>query len=206
MNILAHRGLWKKEEEKNTIEAIKKSIELGFGIEIDVRDYQGEIIIYHDIPPKNLNPLYLKDILPLLKKKNLPIAINIKADGLRDSLLEILYGYNNYFTFDMSLPELKKYQETDIITFSGSSDILPSPPLLEKSSGIWLDCFFSHWYKEDIIRNHLEKGKKVCLVSCELHGRDYKIFWEWLKETTLGENPNLFICTDLPREAKAFFY
>mgnify|MGYP006075220631 CR=1 FL=1 len=39
--------------EKNMVVAFQRSLELGFGIETDLRDYNGEIVISHDIADKN---------------------------------------------------------------------------------------------------------------------------------------------------------
>ena len=61
LKILAHRGLWTIENEKNTIEALRNALEEGFGIETDIRDCCGEIVISHN-PPKGNEPR-LVDIL-----------------------------------------------------------------------------------------------------------------------------------------------
>ena len=50
MKILSHRGYWKTAEEKNTATAMHRSFSLGFGTETDVRDYNGKLVISHDIP------------------------------------------------------------------------------------------------------------------------------------------------------------
>ncbi len=36
MLILAHRGIWKDEREKNTLPALKRALSEGFGIETEV--------------------------------------------------------------------------------------------------------------------------------------------------------------------------
>ena len=53
LEILAHRGYWKLEKEKNTLYAFEKAFDKYFGIETDLRDAQGEIVISHDIPLGN---------------------------------------------------------------------------------------------------------------------------------------------------------
>ena len=60
-NILAHRGLWFCEEEKNSSNALFKALDLGFGIETDVRDLCGELIISHDPPMLNRICTQLQD-------------------------------------------------------------------------------------------------------------------------------------------------
>ena len=50
VEILAHRGFWKKESEKNTQIAFERAFDKGFGIETDLRDIKGEIVISHNMP------------------------------------------------------------------------------------------------------------------------------------------------------------
>ena len=77
IEILAHRGCWGNEEEKNTLNAFKKAFELGFGVETDLRDICGKIVISHDMPKGN--ELSFEDLLIEMNGRNLPLALNIKA-------------------------------------------------------------------------------------------------------------------------------
>lgn len=52
------------------------------------------------------------------------------------------------------------------------------------------------------VENILKDGKIACVVSPELHGRDYSDVWNQLKYIN---NPNLYLCTDYPDEAQKFF-
>ena len=49
MRILAHRGYWNNEAEKNTLLALKAALEKGYGFESDVRDYLGRLVVSHNI-------------------------------------------------------------------------------------------------------------------------------------------------------------
>ena len=49
MDILAHRGVWRISEERNSMSSIRAALDAGFGIETDVRDYKGNLVISHDI-------------------------------------------------------------------------------------------------------------------------------------------------------------
>ena len=53
MNIIAHRGFWRKEKEMNTSIAFSRAISSNYGIETDVRDCCGELVISHDVPIGN---------------------------------------------------------------------------------------------------------------------------------------------------------
>ena len=47
-SILAHRGLWQNVAAKNSISSIKLALVNGFGLETDIRDLDGELVISHD--------------------------------------------------------------------------------------------------------------------------------------------------------------
>lgn len=198
--ILAHRGYWLKEEEKNTKISFERAFDNGFGIETDLRDIKGEIVISHNMPVGN--EMTFEELLQLLNGRNLSLALNIKADGQAEEIKRLLQKYNhtNYFTFDMSIPEMVVQHKVGLKVFTGQSDIVPEPILFEQAQGIWLDCFNSDWFGEKEINEILNKNKKVCIVSPDLHKRDYKSVWEKYKNIS-----GIMLCTDYPREAKKFF-
>ena len=85
--IIAHRGFWYPEEGlvpliPNSIEAISRSSEYQFGIEIDLRDVDQDIVIEHDSFSKST--LRLSQILDI-KFESL-VCLNVKADGLAPRL------------------------------------------------------------------------------------------------------------------------
>ena len=198
--ILAHRGYWKKEEEKNTKEAFKRAFDCGFGVETDLRDIKGEIVISHDMPKGN--EMTFEDVLVLLGGRNLPLALNIKADGMAFKIKKLLEKYNhtNYFTFDMSIPEMVVQHKMGLNVFTGISDIVPNPIMYKEAQGVWLDCFYSDWFSKKEIKEILDAGKKVCIVSPDLHKREYKNVWEKYKDVK-----GIMLCTDFPDEAKEYF-
>ena len=103
MKIISHRGFWIEQNEKNTKIAFQRSFSNGFGIETDVRDYCGDLVISHDIPisPK----ITFDDFVSFIEDKNQTLAINIKSDGLVKMLVEkvIKYELKDVFVFDMSV-------------------------------------------------------------------------------------------------------
>lgn len=198
--IIAHRGWWKKEEEKNTKIAFEKAFDNCFGIETDLRDIKGEIVISHNMPTGN--EISFEEVLKLLDGRDLPLALNIKADGMADEIKRLLEKYNikNYFTFDMSIPEMVYQSKTGLNFFTGISDIVPNPILFDKAGGVWLDSFNSDWFDEREIYKILEKNKTVCIVSPDLHKREYKTVWAKYKNIR-----GIMLCTDYPMEAKEYF-
>ena len=200
MIIVAHRGYWLNEHEKNTKEAFARAFDNEFGIETDLRDICGKIVISHDMPKGD--EITFEEVLELMNGRNLPLALNIKADGQAKEIKRLLEKYNhtNYFTFDMSIPEMVVQHKLGLKFYTGLSDIINSPIMFKEAHGIWLDCFKSDWFCEKDILDLLNKNKEVCIVSPDLHKREYKSVWQKYKNVY-----NAMLCTDYPIEAKEYF-
>ena len=194
--------------EKNTLTAFRQSFALGYGTETDFRDFDGNLVIEHDLPSEN--SLKAELFFELLKKENpdLTIAINIKSDGLQNLIKNSIQKYNikNYFLFDMSVPDAIVSIKNGLRVFTRQSDVEEVPAFYSEASGIWLDSFFDDkWLKVDQIKTHLQARKAVCIVSPELHQRNHLPFWELIKRENLGGQDDLIICTDYPEEACSYF-
>ncbi|HIP12819.1 MAG TPA: hypothetical protein EYG73_08900, partial [Arcobacter sp.] len=139
MIILSHRGYWKNNTEKNLPISFKRSFSNNFGTETDIRDYKGELVISHDIADEN--NITVQDFFNIYNKYNrtLPLALNIKSDGLQKKLKELIDEYNikNYFVFDMSVPDGLQYLKQDVKSFTRESEHLLS---YKKWS--------NHWYSQ----------------------------------------------------------
>ena len=205
MIILSHRGLWNSVEEKNKKSSFIRSFDLGIGTETDLRDSSGKILISHDMPKGD--EITFEELLEIMNGRNLPLALNIKADCLADEIKRLLEKYNhtNYFTFDMSIPDMVYQLKKNIKVFTGLSDILKEPVLLESCTGIWLDCFNSDWYNFDLIDSYIEQGKIVCVVSSDLHNREVNYQWSIIKKSKYINSNKLMLCTDKALEAIDYF-
>ncbi|MBN2719115.1 MAG: hypothetical protein JXX14_24920 [Deltaproteobacteria bacterium] len=214
LKIIAHRGLWAHPCNKNSEDALGRAFKNGFGVETDIRDLNGTLVISHD-PPTG-NPFLFEAFLQLYicncketsyTPNEMPLALNIKSDGLAQMVRDALkkHKIHNYFVFDMSVPDLLIMQQEQLVTFTRLSEYEPVPSLYENAAGVWLDCFNKEWYDMQTIQTHLDAGKQVCIVSPELHKRQHMKLWKNIKESTLYLNTNLLLCTDLPLEAQNFF-
>ena len=207
MEIISHRGYWKLKTEQNKKPAFIRSFENGFGVETDIRDYKGKLVVSHDMP--NSEAMSLDVFFELYNFANIsvPLALNIKADGLQNELMKSIKKnkIENYFLFDMSLPDLKLYVEKGFRTFLRLSEYETDLPFYDLSSGIWLDAFNNIWYSSTVIERHLNSGKTVCIVSAELHKRNYLIHWKLLIESGIYKMKNVILCTDFPILAKEYF-
>ena len=215
INILAHRGNWNVEITKNSLKALNLSVQNGFGIETDLRDHNGKIVISHDMP--NDSNILFEDFLAdykvklLDQNKEVYLALNIKSDGLYIELKKLLNNFKvtKYFVFDMSIPDTFGYLTEEIDFFLRHSDFEEPHKNFKKYSGIWVDCFEREWFTPEDIKAYTNSNKKVCFVSPELHNRPYKKCWNMIKcylETLdSADTKNIMICTDKPFEAKDFF-
>lgn len=201
MRIISHRGYWREPSEKNSRTAFARTLEAGFGTETDVRDLVGQLVVAHD-PPSGREMAWC-ELVAMFEGKGLPLAVNVKADGLAP-LLRRAFGESAtpWFAFDMSGPETVRYAREGLPYYTRHSDVEPQPILYAEAAGVWLDSFTDdQWIRTDVICRHLDAGKAVCVVSSELHGREPARLWERLAE--LKDAAEVTLCTDRPEDAKA---
>ena len=205
MKILSHRGYWKTVKEKNTPAAFQRSFSMEFGTETDIRDFNQKLVISHDIATGM--EMDLDSLLKLADSSKLPLtlALNIKADGLAPVLHQTLKNYPGLdcFVFDMSIPDMRGYFNYGIPVFTRMSEIEQTPAWINRAEGVWLDSFESEWFDASVIQNLLQQDKRVCIVSPELHQRNYLPLWESIKH--LSNEPHLMLCTDNPEQASQYF-
>ena len=206
MKIIAHRGLWFKSEEKNTLVAFERALQNGFGIETDFRDRNGELVISHD--PATAGSIDSNAFFDLCNQypNTDPHAINIKSDGLQKLLAPhlLVWSPERYFVFDMSVPDSLGYLKQNINTFTRVSEYESYQDFGGKTTGVWLDGFDGEWFGAEQITQYLALGNSVAIVSPELHGRDHESLWARIKSLYTPNMP-LMLCTDLPLEAKKYF-
>lgn len=213
MHILSHRGWWHSPAEKNTFEALRRALSAGFGLETDVRDFGGRLVISHDPPEADV--LGLEELLDVCAELPVPppLALNIKADGLQPLLVSALDRCQtaSHFVFDMSLPELLRYRALGVPYFTRLSDHEPVPLALDGAAGVWVDGFEQDWSDWGLLEQLLatDASRKLALVSPELHRRDKAAFWtalqSWLRTLPAGQRQRVMLCTDHPGEARDYF-
>lgn len=209
MQIISHRGHWTDPSEKNSLAAFERALARGFGIETDIRDLGRELVVSHD-PPDD-GAVRAADFFALYRRMNKPqlrLALNIKADGLQAMLQAMLadHGVENCFVFDMSVPDTLHYARAGIPLYARQSDIEPAPSCYDGAAGVWLDELDRHWISEEVIRAHLARGKQVCIVSPELHGRAHLPVWkEYRSYRAILDGQDWALCTDFPDQAREFF-
>lgn len=171
-----------------------------------MRDYNGKIVISHDLAP--CTALHFNELLALHQNFKLPLALNIKADGLQKILKNSLSQFKtqNYFAFDMSVPDMLGFERENIYFYTRQSDLEKTPVLYKQACGVWLDEFREHFIDERVILKHLNAGKSICIVSPELHKRAYQKEWSEYKSIVKKlKSDKIALCTDLPQLAREFF-
>lgn len=173
-----------------------------FGVEIDLRDEAGEIILQHDpFLPKNVLTSDL--FVDFLKKYNHgTLILNIKSERIEHKVLDQLKAFNitDYFFLDSSFPMIYLMsnlgENNFALRYSECEGIDTIRSMKGKVNWVWVDCFSKLPINKIIYDEIKGMGYKVCLVSPELQGRPediepYKVY--------LNDNDILFdaICTKI---------
>jgi glycerophosphoryl diester phosphodiesterase len=204
MKILAHRGFWREPSEKNTFTAFERAWASGFGIETDLRDLNGTIVVSHDPPCEGVATF--ESLLKAHTGRG-PLALNIKADGLQASVAQSLakFGVSHFFVFDMSVPDSLSYFNAGMPVFARLSEFEAETPLVARATGIWLDAFEREWWTADTVRELCASRKAVAVVSPELHRRPHMDSWQVLRSLAPDVREQVLLCTDFPADAEKFF-
>ena len=209
--ILAHRGLWQAKKDANSHEALQAALEAGFGIETDLRvTPKGSVVLSHDPIAQDYEKLptieWLLETHRLISPSSV-LALNIKSDGLHGLIMDSLshLSQEQYFLFDMSVPDLLHGLDTGLCQFSRASTYEDPKPFASITSGVWVDCFTDVYPAiHDLIALYADFGR-LAIVSPDLHGRDHLAFWDMLRVSGLPNDSSVMICTDYPKQASSFF-
>ena len=206
MEILAHRGFWDHPHERNTMLAFCRAWEHGFGIETDVRDQDGELVISHSIPSGRKTTFRSFARQYAIDGNNTTLALNIKADGLQDLLREILLecSIDRYFLFDMAVPDAVISLGHQLKCFTRLSEYEPQAAFAKEAHGVWIDCFEGPWLGPEEFNEVGQQFSHIALVSPEIHGRSPDELWPWLRQS-ISNDLSVYLCTDQPHESKDFF-
>lgn len=192
--VIAHRGVWEDPSEKNSQQALEKAFEYGMGVETDFRDFQGDLVLSHDI--------FVEDNFIPFAGFNLTrrYAINLKADGLLELIspnIEEIKSSGS-FVFDGSIPEMVRYRDSGIPHALRLSEYETELPW--RSDYLWIDCFESDWWRSDTKINALFETHHLVFVSPELHRRDHRSAFETFVKFRRQFGENFSVCTDFPSE------
>jgi len=147
------------------------------GIEFDIRDTGGEIIVQHD---PFLDGQLFTEFLKFCPSNKFYI-VNIKSEGIEQRAIADLkaQGITQFFLLDCSIPmmiKLGKMGERRLaVRFSEYESLSTVEAMAPFVTWVWVDVFTQMpltSFLETSIRN---LGLKVCLVSPELQGQQEKL-------------------------------
>jgi len=162
MNIILHRV--------NTIEMLKKT-PTNLGVEIDIRSNGNILYLHHD-------PFIEGDLLDewISHFKHGTIILNVKEEGLEDSIIHLMRKYNidDYFFLDQSFPFLRKTSKQGerrcAVRVSEYENIQTPLSLNGIVDWVWVDCFTKFPLDLNAFKMLKSAGYKLCFVSPELQG------------------------------------
>lgn len=204
-HLVAHRGRWTTTSAANSRVALASALKGGFGLETDLRDYKGHLVISHD-PLRTIGgaltgEAFVSIFCQLGGAEVGPVALNIKSDGLVPLLLDWVGALpdDKFFFFDMSVPETLAYAKAGLPVALRVSEFEPVNTRLVKQFSIgkrwWLDSFRSDWWLNDDSIEVLCLEGELHIVSPEIHGRDPRAVWEWFG-SMLQSGASVYLCTD----------
>jgi hypothetical protein len=181
------------EHRVNTLEHLRR-VPPERGIEVDIRDYDGELRLAHD-------PLQsgerLEDLLAAYRHR---LAIfNVKCDGLQEGVMRLAekHGVADYFLLDLANPTLvtlaRRGERRLAVRFSEFEPLEFALAFAGLAEWVWVDCF-TRLPLDAATYRQLRRHFKICLVSPELqrHPR------EWIGgfREQLRDMPVDAVCTD----------
>ena len=167
----------------NTLKELKK-IPPKYGVEIDVREYRGRLILQHE-------PFVAGEKLEVFLKKfnHKFIIFNVKSERIEFKILHYVkkYKLKKYFFLDSSFPMIKNLinlKEKNIACrVSDEEDIKTALNLKQKVIWIWFETQFPFKKSYPILKKLKKNNFKICIVSPDLHKKKIKF----------NKNENLFL-------------
>ncbi len=161
----------------NSIELLDE-LDPNIGVEIDVRDYNGELVLGHD--PLLIKYQFLESYLKVLNGRS--VIANIKSERVEKPFLSLLRKYSpdsEYFFLDSSFSMI--VNNGRYLNFASRlseyESIQTSINLIENSliNWIWVDTFTKFPIKKNEVEIFNDLNVKKCLTSPDLLGRNYDI-------------------------------
>jgi hypothetical protein len=152
------------------------------GIEFDIRDTGGEIVVQHD---PFLGGQLFTDFLKFCPSNKFYI-VNVKSEGIERRAITDLeaHGITQFFLLDCSIPMMirlgKEGERRLAVRFSEYESLATVEAMAPFVSWVWVDVFTQLPLTNFVEKFIRQRGLKLCLVSPELQGQqeklvDYKI-------------------------------
>lgn len=181
------------EHRVNTLEHLHR-VPPARGIEVDVRDYEGELRLVHD--PLSTGER-LEDLLAAYQHALL--IFNTKCDGLVQPIMDLAAKYNiaDYFFLDLANPTLinlvRGGEHRVAVRYSEFEPLEFALAFAGQAAWVWVDCF-THLPLDSETYRRLHEQFKICLVSPELQQYPRQMIRSFREQ--LREMPPDAVCSD----------
>ena len=207
MDIILHRV--------NSIKDLERAN--NYGIEVDVRYHDNELILSHDPFHNSKDVDKLENVVEkYINKNNGIIILNVKTEGIEERCIELMnkFNYSNWFFLDISMPYFIKYSNISnnsiiknftpnnlAVRFSEFEPIEYALSFKDKVRWVWIDCFKNLPLNIECYEKLKLANFKLCLVAPELQKHDVertKEFQDIIKKNNFiidavcTKNPNLW--------------
>lgn len=222
IEILAHRANVEgpKPPLENTLAATRRALELGFGIETDLRrDTRGRFYIAHDPQPWTEKNDFKQFAALFREFSDCVIAMNVKELGYEAELIALqksgdLGKKAFYFDFELLEPKTPGQAQQRIQDLPGGKQTALASRLSDRGEPmaqclaipaqiVWADEFDSLWLERGAVEKIHAAGRKFYAISPELHGfseAERLQRWRQFKEWGIDG-----LCTDYALSAQQFF-
>ena len=149
------------------------------GIEFDIRDSAGELIVVHDAFMTDYYQTF-SEFLTFCRPDKFYI-VNVKAEGIEQRAIHMLEaaGIRNFFLLDVGIPAMMRLHKTGETRFAiRYSEVEPMEnvdALKHIGTWVWVDCFTKYSLTREVAQTFKSWGLKICLVSPDLQGRPDEI-------------------------------
>lgn len=222
IDLLAHRANvdGPVPASENSVAATRRALELGFGIETDLRrDKEQRLYIAHDPQPWSEQNNFIKFAALFRSFPDRTIAMNVKELGYEADLISLqasgdLGNKSFYFDFELLEPTSPGRSQKLIQTLPGGGKASLASRLSDRGEPleqclsipadiVWADEFDSLWLAGEQVEQIHSARRKFYAISPELHGFDETTRlkrWRDFKEWGIDG-----LCTDYALSAREFF-
>lgn len=191
----------------NTVKDLK-TVPLSYGIEIDVRYHENELVLHHDpFNHHNGKAETLENLLDSWQNHG-PIILNLKTEGIEEQCIHLMakFKIKEWFFLDMSMPFIVKYsfhkniknfnRNNLAVRFSEFEPLEYAIAFQDRVAWIWVDCF-NNFALDNLSYQKIKNANfKICLVSPELQGHSLGRIKEF--KDIIGSMTIDAICTKRP--------
>ena len=221
-SILAHRANLSGPDptSENSPDATQRALELGFGLETDLRrDPHNRFYIAHDPQPWSDQNDFGQFAALFRKYADCPIAMNVKELGYEPELPGLQFSGNLgarsfFFDFELLEPNVPGRSQRLVQNLPGGDRVAMAARLSDRGEPleqclaiparvVWADEFDSLWLKREHVEAVHAAGRLFYAISPELHGFDGDTRlrrWQQFKDWGIDG-----LCTDYALSARDFF-